>query len=52
MSKQCAKDFVERLISEKVVYYLPFWPKAKTLVNHFKKIKDLELISKDSVSGF
>jgi hypothetical protein len=51
MGKRRAKDFIERH-NKKIICYLPFWPKAKTLVNHFKKIKDLEFVDKSGVSGF
>lgn len=32
-------------LDERIFYWVCTWPKAKTLVNHFKKIKDLELIA-------
>lgn len=31
-------------LEKRYVNYSPFWPRAKTLVNHLKKIPDLELI--------
>lgn len=50
-----AKKLSKRLfeaINKKYVVYLPFWPKAKTMVNQFKKIEGLELVEKDGVKGF
>lgn len=44
-----SKSLFEKL-NKKIVIYLPFWPKAKNLVKHFKKIKDLEFIESDSVA--
>lgn len=38
-------------LNRKIVIFMPFWTKAKTLVNHFKKIKDLEFIEQDGVAG-
>lgn len=52
MSKKRKQEFLDRLDNKKFIHYKPCWPKAKTLVNHFKKIKDLEFIEKDGVSGF
>ncbi|MFA5598540.1 MAG: hypothetical protein WDA26_13340 [Pusillimonas sp.] len=36
--------FWRKVARRSLFYYSPSWPKAKSLVNHFKKIKDLELV--------
>jgi hypothetical protein len=49
--KKAARKAFPKL-DDRIVFYFPTFKKAKTLVNQFKKIKDLEFIDKSGVAGF
>jgi hypothetical protein len=50
LGKRRAEKFIREYgLDKKYVFYTPFWPKAKALINHLKKIEGLEFMEGDSV---